>query len=97
VDATGRELSAGQFGTLQVTHGKTAAARLMLPVSPRVRALLKRRWEAAKMHSEGWVWAKETASRHVEPSTMKKRHQTAEGAGRGEDAATRYSIRDSAF
>jgi integrase len=45
--------SNGQCGTLQVTHGKTAAARRMLPLSPRVRALLGRRWEAAKMPSEG--------------------------------------------
>ena len=27
----------GQHGTLQVTHGKTAAARRMLPLSPHVR------------------------------------------------------------
>jgi integrase len=47
--------SNGQYGTLQVTHGKTAAARRMLPLSPRVRAILERRWEAAKMPSEGWV------------------------------------------
>jgi hypothetical protein len=36
--------------------------RRMLPMSPRVRALLERRWEAAKMPSEGWVWATATAS-----------------------------------
>jgi integrase len=47
--------SNGQYGTLQVTHGKTAAARRMLPLSPRVRALLERRWEVAKRPSEGWV------------------------------------------
>jgi integrase len=34
----------GQFGTLRVTHGKTAAARRLLPLSPRVRAILERRW-----------------------------------------------------
>jgi hypothetical protein len=54
----------GDCGTLQVTHGKTAAARRMLPLSPRVRALLERRWEAAKMPSEGWVWAAATTSGH---------------------------------
>ena len=72
--------SNGHFGTLQVTHGKTAAARRMLPLSPRVRALLERRWEAAKMPSEGWVWetaTAATASGHVEPSTVKKQHQRA--------------------
>ncbi len=35
----------GQHGTLQVTHGKTAAARRMLPLSPRVRAILESRWQ----------------------------------------------------
>jgi integrase len=47
--------SNGQFGTLQVTQCKTAAARRMLLLSPRVRALLERRSEAPKMPSEGWV------------------------------------------
>jgi integrase len=69
--------SNGKCGTLQVTHGKTLAARRMLPLSPRVRALLERRWEAAKMPSEGWVWVADTASGHIEPSTVKKQHQRA--------------------
>jgi integrase len=46
-------------------------------MSPRVRALLERRWEAAKMPLEGWVWATATASGHIEPSTVKKQHQRA--------------------
>ncbi len=37
----------GRNGTLLVTHGKTKAARRMLPMSPRVRSLLESRWEAA--------------------------------------------------
>ena len=69
--------SNGPCGTLQVTHGKTAAARRRLPLSPRVRAVLDRRWEAANRPSEGWVWATATASGHVEPSTLKKQHQRA--------------------
>jgi integrase len=69
--------SNGQFGTLQVTHGKTAAARRMLPMSPRVRRILQGRWGAAKMPSDGWVWATATASGHIEPSTVKKQHQRA--------------------
>ena len=67
----------GQYGTLQVTHGKTAAARRMLPMSPRVRALLERRWNAAKNPAEGFVWAAKTASGHIEPSTTKKQHRRA--------------------
>ena len=67
----------GHCGTLQVTHGKTAAARRMLPLSPRVRAILEMRWEAAGKPVEGWVWAAGTASGHIEPSTVKKQHQRA--------------------
>jgi integrase len=67
----------GQQGTLQVTHGKTAAARRMLPLSPRVRALLERRCEAADRPPEGWVWAAATQSGHIEPSTIKKQHNRA--------------------
>lgn len=67
----------GQYGTLQVTHGKTAAARRMLPLSPRVREVLERRWEASDRATHGWVWSSKTASGHVEPSTMKKQHARA--------------------
>jgi integrase len=67
----------GQCGALQVTHGKTAAARRMLPLSPRVRAVLERRWRAAEQPLEGWVWTSGTASGHVEPSTIKKQHRRA--------------------
>lgn len=67
----------GQCGTLQVTHGKTAAARRMLPLSPRVRAILERRWTKAERPAEGWAWSAATKSGHVEPSTIKKQHQRA--------------------
>jgi len=46
-------------------------------LSPRVRAMLERRWNAAKMPSEGWLWATATVSGHIEPSTVKKQHQRA--------------------
>lgn len=67
----------GKFGTLQVTHGKTASARRMIPMTPRVRSLLERRWEATGRPLEGWVWAAKTASGHIEPSTIKKQHNRA--------------------
>jgi hypothetical protein len=37
----------GRNGTLLVTHGKTKAARRMLPMTPRVRLLLESRWKTA--------------------------------------------------
>jgi integrase len=68
----------GQHGALHVTHGKTAAAKRMLPLSPRVRGLLERALErAAELPLEGWVCTSGTASGHIEPSTIKKQHRRA--------------------
>jgi len=69
--------TSGQQGTVQVTHGKTAAARRMIPMSPRVRSVLERRWYACKCLTEGWVWSAATQSGHIEPSTIKKQHKRA--------------------
>ena len=67
----------GRNGTLLVTHGKTKAARRMLPMTPRVRALLEARWEAAGRPLAGWVWPAPTTSGHIEPSSLKKQHRNA--------------------
>jgi integrase len=64
----------GRHGSLMVTHGKTAAARRMLPMTPRVRAIIESYWERAGKPEEGWIWEAPTASGHVEPSTIKKQH-----------------------
>ena len=67
----------GRNGTLLVTHGKTAAARRMLPMTPRVRAILENRWEHTGKPLEGWIWPAPTLSGHVEPSSLKKQHKKA--------------------
>ena len=67
----------GRFGTLLVTHGKTAAARRMLPMTSRVRKLLEARWEAAGKPVEGWIWPALAKSGHVEPCSLKKQHAKA--------------------
>ena len=64
----------GRHGSLLVTHGKTAAARRTLPMTPRVRTVLESQWKRAGKPVEGWVWTAPTASGHVEPSTLKKQH-----------------------
>jgi len=64
----------GRNGTLLVTHGKTKAARRVLPMTPRVRHVLETRWEACGRPSEGYVWPASTTSGHIEPSTLKKQH-----------------------
>jgi len=64
----------GRYGSMLVTHGKTAAARRVLPMSPRVRALVESRWNEAGRPEEGWVWPAPTASGHVEPSSLRSNH-----------------------
>jgi integrase len=67
----------GRNGVLLVTRGKTAAARRILPMTPRVRNILEARWEAANRPTEGWVWPAPTRSGHVEPSSLRKQHTRA--------------------
>lgn len=67
----------GRHGTMLVTHGKTKAARRLLPMTARVRGVLEKRWNDANRPDEGWVWPAPTRSGHVEPSTLKKQHRKA--------------------
>ena len=69
----------GRNGTLLVTHGKTKAARRVLPMTPRVRHILETRWHANGRPSGGYVWPAPTRAGHVEPSSLKKRHRKALG------------------
>jgi integrase len=72
----------GRHGTLLVTHGKTVAARRVLPMTPRVRNILEARWEFAGKPPEGWIWPASTLSGHLEPSSLKKRHLKATKASK---------------
>ena len=67
----------GRNGNLLVAYGKTAAARRVLPMTPRVRSLLDTRWDAAGKPSEGWVWAAPTSSGRIDHSSLKKQHAKA--------------------
>jgi integrase len=67
----------GRNGTILVTHGKTAAARRVLPLTLRARNILHNRWVAAEVPAEGWVWTALTRTGHFEKSTLKKQHKKA--------------------
>jgi integrase len=67
----------GRHGTLLVSHGKTAAARRVLPMTPRVRAILESRWQRAGKPVEGWIWPAPTRSGHIEVSSLRKQHAKA--------------------
>jgi integrase len=84
--------SNGRNGTLLVTHGKTKAARRVIPMTPRVRAVLEERWDSAGKPFEGWVWPAPTQSGHVEPSSLKKQHRKALGIA-GVREFVLYSLR----
>jgi integrase len=64
----------GRNGVLLVAHGKTAAARRVIPMTPRVRAVLDNQWQRTGKPEEGSVWPAETRSGHVEPSSLRKQH-----------------------
>jgi integrase len=64
----------GRNGSLLVRHGKTAAARRVLPMTPRVRAVLEMRWERAARPVEGWLWPAPTLNGHIDHSSLKKQH-----------------------
>ena len=67
----------GRNGSFLVTHGKTAAARRVMPMTPRARAVLEARWEAAGRPEEGWVWPAPTQSGHINHASLKKQHTRA--------------------
>ena len=60
--------------SLEIQHGKTAAARRNIPLSQRVTAILAMR--GSNRDSE-WVFPAPTKSGHIEPSSIKKQHARA--------------------
>lgn len=62
-------------GAVYVSHGKTDAARRIIPLSPRAAKVLEGRRRAAL--SSTWVFPAPTASGHIEATTLKKRHAAA--------------------
>jgi integrase len=67
----------GRNGALLVTHGKTVSARRVLPMTPRVRAVLEIRWSAVGKPEDGWVWTARTRSGHAEPNSIYGQHLAA--------------------
>jgi integrase len=62
-------------GALIVTHGKSAAARRHVPMTPRVYDILRVRWESAGKPDSGWVWsAPKAKAGHVVPNSIYEPH-----------------------
>jgi integrase len=64
-------------GLIQVTEGKTKAARRMLPMVPAVHSALKRRWETAGKPEEGWIFPSGSKEGHLNKDTAKDQHRKA--------------------
>src|SRR5271166_636595 len=67
----------GRNGVLLIAKGKTKAARRVLPLSPRVRAVLENRWKAAEAPGDGWVGPAETKDGHINHDSLKLQHKKA--------------------
>jgi integrase len=74
--------SNGNNGSVFVAHGKTSAARRVVPMTPRLKFVLGARWELAGSPAEGWVWPAQTKTGRFEQSTLTKRHRKAVAAAK---------------
>jgi integrase len=64
-------------GLLQITDGKSRAARRLLPLVPAVYAALKSRQKAQGGPLSGWVFSADTKSGHLEGGSAKNQHARA--------------------
>lgn len=67
----------GHDGILQITDGKSRAARRMLPLVPPVYNALKARQEAQGRPTTGWVFPADTKSGHLDGGSAKNQHAAA--------------------
>jgi integrase len=67
----------GNSGLIQVTEGKTKAARRVLPMVPEVYAVLNSRWNAQEKPTEGWVFPSSSREGHFNKDTAKDQHKKA--------------------
>jgi integrase len=67
----------GNDGMLQITDGKSRAARRMLPLVPAVHKALKARLSAQGSPTTGWVFAADTKSGHLDGGSAKNQHAAA--------------------
>lgn len=67
----------GSGGLIQVTEGKTRAARRMLPMVPAVYGALKARHEESGKPEPGWVFPSASREGHFNKDTAKDQHRKA--------------------
>jgi integrase len=67
----------GSGGFIQVSDGKSRAARRLLPMIPDVYRMLKDRHQAQDKPAEGWVFPTTARGGHLEQGTGKTQHSAA--------------------
>jgi len=67
----------GNSGLIQITEGKTKAARRMLPMVAAVYGALKTRYVAAGQPEQGWVFPSGSREGHFNKDTAKDQHTKA--------------------
>jgi len=72
-----RVLLSGDRGLLQVSEGKSKAARRILPLVPEVYAVLERRRDEQGRPEEGWVFPSTAREGHLNGDTTKDQHAIA--------------------
>jgi integrase len=82
----------GTGGLIQVTEGKTNAAKRMLPMIPTVFAALKSRHEEAGTPERGWVFPSSSREGHFNKDTAKDQHTKA--IQRANEKAKKNSARE---
>jgi integrase len=72
-----RVLLNGGSGLLQVSEGKSKAAKRVLPLVPEVHAVLERRRDEQGKPEEGWVFPSSAREGHLNGDTTKDQHAIA--------------------
>jgi len=64
-------------GLIQIVAGKSKAARRVLPMTPRVHALLLARYKAAGKPEDGWIFPASNPDDHINDGLTKGQHRKA--------------------
>ena len=83
-------------GLIQIVAGKSKAARRVLPMTPRVHAVLQTRHEAAGCPEDAWVFPSAAKCGHFDGNAAKDQHNKALG-GSGVQDFVPYVLRHTAL
>src|SRR5262249_48465241 len=83
-------------GFVQITQGKSKAARRVLPMVPAVQSILEQRHNQQGYPSDGWIFPSSSKSGHIGQGLAKRQHRRALERAGGK-AFVPYSLRHTAL